>query len=328
MEIFHSLDDIPGKLGKSVVTIGNFDGVHLGHREIFTRVCQAADEIKGVSVVVTFVPHPLKVIPNPQKRICLITTYAEKEALIEESGIDYLVAIPFNPEFASLSAREFVSDILVEKLGVNRLIIGYDYSFGRGREGKVETLLTLGREFGFAVEVLDPIGHDGIIYSSTQVRKMVKEGDVAGVVPLLGRHFSLTGRVVIGHRRGAGLGFPTANIQTDKELIPKAGVYAVKVQLDDTFYDGACNIGTNPTFGDEENSIEVFLFDFSGNLYERELKLFFVARIRDEIRFSGPEPLRRAISDDVVRCREILDGTELGEYRANPQGEGNGRSEG
>jgi len=328
MEIFRSLDDIPTGLGKTVVTIGNFDGIHLGHREIFRRVRRAAAAIHGVSVVITFVPHPLKVIPNPKKQICLINTYAEKENLISASGIDYLVAIPFTKEFAGLSAREFVTDVLVKRLGVSRLIIGYDYSFGRAREGKVAMLAEMGSELGFTVEVLEPIGHDGEAYSSTQVRKMIKSGEVAGVVPLLGRQYSLSGIVVSGHHRGSGLGFPTANIRTEKELIPKSGVYAVKVKLDNTLYDGACNIGSNPTFGNEETSIEVFLFDFTGDLYGRELRFYFIARIRDERRFPDPEALRLAIAGDVARCREILSSTELIEYHEYLQEEADGIAQG
>ncbi|MBI5655687.1 MAG: bifunctional riboflavin kinase/FAD synthetase [Geobacter sp.] len=324
MEIFRSLDDIPTGLGKTVVTIGNFDGIHLGHREIFRRVRRAAAAIHGVSVVITFVPHPLKVIPNSKKQICLINTYAEKENLISASGIDYLVAIPFTKEFAGLSAREFITDVLVKRLGVSRLIIGYDYSFGRDREGKVAMLAEMGHELGFAVEVLEPIGHDGEAYSSTQVRKMIKAGEVDKVVPLLGRQYSLSGIVVSGHHRGSGLGFPTANILTEKELIPKSGVYAVKVKLDNTLYDGACNIGANPTFGNEETSIEVFLFDFTGDLYGRELRFYFIARIRDERRFPDPEALRQAITLDVARCREILSTTELIEYHEYLQEEADG----
>ncbi|GAM11510.1 riboflavin biosynthesis protein RibF [Geobacter sp. OR-1] len=315
MEIFRSLEDIPATLGNSVITIGNFDGVHLGHREIFRTVRKAAEQLRAVSVVVTFVPHPLKVVSAPKKQLRLINTYTEKETLIAASGIDCMLAIPFTESFAALSARAFVEDILVKKLSVALLIIGYDYSFGSNRQGNVSTLLELGREFGFKVRVLEPIGHDGLVYSSSKVRELIQEGDVAGVVPLLGRHFSLGGTVVAGHHRGAGIGFPTANIRTEKELVPASGVYAVKVKIDETIYDGACNIGNNPTFDNDESSIEVFLFDFAGDLYGKELRIYFVTRIRDERRFSGIDELKSAISADVSRCREILAATALMEYR-------------
>jgi riboflavin kinase/FMN adenylyltransferase len=258
MKIYRSLEDIRAHFPLAVATIGNFDGVHLGHREIFRKIKEEAAKLGGASVVITFVPHPLKVVPAG-KNLRLINTCAEKETLIEASGIDYLVAIPFTPEFAALSAEEFIRVVLVEKIGIRRLVIGYDYRFGRGREGNVDLLQRLGEQFGFTVEVLDPIGNGHLTFSSTLIRTMIADGDVKGVVSLLGRHFSVAGRVVHGHNRGAGLGFPTANLETEKELIPKPGVYAVKVKIDAVTYDGACNIGDNPTFDDGVQSFEVFL---------------------------------------------------------------------
>jgi riboflavin kinase/FMN adenylyltransferase len=315
MEIYRSIEEIPPTLGKTVATIGNFDGVHLGHREIFRRVRKCAEHAGALSTVVTFVPHPLKVMPNPNRRVRLINTYSEKETLIEASGIDCMVVLPFTASFAELSPREFVKEILVDKLSVARLVIGYDYSFGRNRQGDVSTLQELGGEFGFKVEVLDPIAKEGLIYSSSRVRKLLLEGDVAGVVPLLGRHFSLAGVVVEGHGRGRELGFPTANVKSDKDLVPANGVYAVKVKLGETVYHAACNIGNNPTFGNEDASIEVFLFDFEGDLYNQELRIYFISRIRDERRFSGIDELKNAIALDVSSCREILSTTALIEYR-------------
>lgn len=315
MEIYRSLDEIPATFPKSVITIGNFDGVHLGHREIFRRVRTTAEQENAVSVVVTFVPHPLKVIPHHTKQLQLINTYSEKEILIEASGIDRMLAIPFTEAFATLSPRDFVVGILVNKLSVCRLIIGYDYSFGRNREGNVATLQQLGAEFGFRVDVLEPIGNEGVVYRSSTVRKLLLEGDVSGVVPLLGRQFSIGGTVVAGHHRGTAMGYPTANIRTDKDLIPASGVYAVKVKLDDTFYDGACNIGNNPTFDNNDTTIEVFVFDFSGNLYGQELRIYFFERIRDQHKFTGIDELKNAIDRDVAKCREILARSALIEYR-------------
>ena len=313
MIIIRDFSDIKEPLNNPVVTIGNFDGVHLGHREIFLKVKRGANQIGGVSVVITFSPHPLKVLPSGRE-LQLINTYTEKELLIEASGIDYLIVIPFTENFAAISAADFVSEILVRRIGIKRLIIGYDYAFGRNREGSLTLLRRLGGELGFEVEVLAPIGNGTNIYSSTNIRSMINNGDVKGVVSLLGRHFSLVGRVVHGHHRGQGLGFPTANLETDKELRPKSGVYAVKVKIDAATYDGACNIGSNPTFGDEKSSIEVFIFDFSGDLYGRELELFFVERIREERKFSNIDDLRQSISQDVAHCREILHDTSVIEY--------------
>ncbi len=315
MRIFRSVEEITEKLPNAVVTIGNFDGVHLGHREIFRRVKREAAALGGVSLVITFVPHPIKML-GLKKDFRLINTYAEKELLMEASGIDFLLTIPFNEEFAAISAERFVREILVGRIGVRRLIIGYDYAFGKNRQGDVAMLRRMGDELGFAVEVLEPIAAGGLVYSSTAVRRMIAEGDVRGVVQLIGRHFSVGGTVVHGRQRGKGLGFPTANLQTDKELIPKPGVYAVKVKVDDdATYDGACNIGDNPTFGNGSLSIEVFIFDFDGNLYGRDVRLYFVERIRDEMTFPNPQLLQEAIGRDVAQCRELLRDVSIIEYR-------------
>jgi riboflavin kinase/FMN adenylyltransferase len=314
MIIFRNITDIGGKLRHPVVTIGNFDGVHLGHRGIFRRVKSLAAERGGVSLVVTFSPHPLRVL-STGKDIRLINTSAEKELLIHASGVDYLLEIPFDVQFAAISARDFVKNVLVDAIGIEQLVIGYDYCFGRNREGNVAMLQRLGKEFAFAVEVLSPIANGTVVYSSTAIRNLIIAGAVKEVVSLLGRHYSLGGTVVHGHHRGAGLGFPTANLETDKELIPKAGVYAVKVKIDDLLYDGACNIGTNPTFHNEKLSVEVFLFNFSGDLYGREVRLYFIDRLRDEMKFSDPIALQQAIAADVVRCREILLDATIIEFR-------------
>ena len=313
MIIFRNLDDIQGKLTDTVVTIGNFDGVHLGHREIFRRVRKAADDLASVSVVVTFIPHPLKLLPST-KNLRLITPYAEKESLIAASGVDYLVIIPFTEEFASITAADFVRRILVGQIGMKKLIIGYDYAFGRNREGNVALLRRLEHDLGFSVEVLEPIGKGDSVYSSTAIRELIAQGNVGGVVTLLGRHFSFHGTVIHGHHRGKGLGFPTANLVTGNELIPKNGVYAVKINVDGTLFDGACNIGTNPTFEDETTSIEVFILDFNGELYGRDLRLFFIERIRDERKFPDAVTLQEAIRNDVLTCREILEHTSIIAY--------------
>ena len=313
MIIFRSISEIREKLRHPAVTIGNFDGVHLGHREIFRRVRELARAAGGVSVVVTFVPHPLQVLA-PERGVKLITCPREKESLIEASGIDYLLEIPFDAAFAAISARDFVAGVLVGALGMEQLVIGYDYAFGRGREGDVRLLRELGKRFGYQVELLPPITNGATVYSSTAVRKLVSEGDVNGVVAILGRHYCLTGTVVHGQHRGQGLGFPTANLDTEEDLLPAAGVYAVKVRVGAELYDGACNVGTNPTFANDRLSLEVFLFDFSGDLYGREISVFFIERLRGEQRFPDLEALKAAIGADVARCRSILQGATIIEY--------------
>lgn len=310
MIVYRSIDDIKTPLHNSVVTIGNFDGVHLGHREIFRKLKSSAREIGGVSVVITFDPHPLKVVPSTRS-VSLINTLEEKITLIEASGIDFLLIINFDPDFAAMSAADFVEQVLVGRIGLKRLIIGYDYAFGKQREGNVSLLNKLGLQFSFDVEELLPISDGSIIYSSSLIRKMVADGDVAGVVRHLGRNFSVAGQVVHGANRGKSLGFPTANIATDKELIPADGVYAVKVKIDDRLYDAACNIGFNPTFDSDKKTIEVFVFDLNEDLYGKKVRVYFFERLRSEQHFDSIEALSSAIAADVARCREILATTQL-----------------
>jgi len=313
MKIIRNLEDITGRPLKPVVTVGNFDGVHLGHREIFRRVKIAASQLGGVSVVITFHPHPLKVLA-PERSFSLITTYAEKEVLIGASGIDYLIIIPFSREFAGISARDFVVDVLVRRVGVRKIIIGNDYAFGRNREGNVDLLRRLGEEFGFSVETLDLVGNGGITYSSSVIRSMIEDGNVGGVVPFLGRYFSVKGPVIHGLHRGKSLGFPTANVDPEEELLPKSGVYAVMATCEGISYKGACNIGFNPTFKGGKLTVEVHLLDFEGDLYGREMRVCFVDRIRDERTFSDAACLMQAIEKDVAMCREVLSGIIPGEY--------------
>jgi riboflavin kinase/FMN adenylyltransferase len=305
MIVFRDVAEISGPLSNAVVTVGNFDGVHQGHREIFRRVRAAATKSGGVSVVVTFIPHPLKVL-SPERDFRLITTYAEKERLIAESGIDCLVTLPFSREFAALPAAVFVRDVLVGRIGMKRLVVGYDYAFGRNREGGVELLGRMGREMNFSVEVLDQIGDGETGFSSSMVRERIGAGDVRGVAPLLGRHFSVGGTVVHGLHRGRKIGFPTANIEAEEELLPQPGVYAVKVEWNGVVRDGACNIGDNPTFRGTRLTVEVHVLDFEGDLYGKTLRIHFIERIREERKYPDVLSLIEAIQDDVARCRDIL----------------------
>lgn len=307
MLIYRSLDEIGGRLRNAAVTIGNFDGVHLGHREIFRRVLELSTRLDGVSVVITFHPHPLKVLA-PERDFRLITTYAEKERLIAESGVDCLINIPFSRRLASVPANDFVRNLLVGRIGMKGIIVGYDYAFGRNREGDATLLRTIGAELGFSVDVLEQIGNDDEGFSSSMVRKMIAEGDVKGVVRLLGRNFSVGGKVVHGFHRGRLIGFPTANVRVEEELLPEPGVYAVKVEGEGEgcVWDGACNIGNNPTFHGSMVTVEVHLLDFDGDLYGKRLRVYFVDRVRDERAFSGIHALQEAIRYDVSICREML----------------------
>jgi len=221
------------------------------------------------------------------------------------------VIVPFSREFSAIPAEVFVRNILVASIGMKSLVIGFDYVFGRNREGNVSLLRRLGAELGFTVDVLDQVGNSETGFSSSMVREMISAGDVRGVVPLLGRFFSVGGEVVHGFHRGKQLGFPTANIEVEEELLPKPGVYAVKVEGDGWVCDGACNIGNNPTFYGASETVEVHLLDFDADLYGRNLRVYFVERIRDDREFPDIFLLQEAIRDDVSCCREILANVSL-----------------
>jgi riboflavin kinase/FMN adenylyltransferase len=314
MKIIHNLEELTSPIDNAVVTIGNFDGIHLGHREIFRRVVRRSREVGGTSVVYTFVPHPLKIVA-PEHAPALINTYPEKEKLIEASCIDVLICAPFTRELAELPAHRFVREILVEKIGLSHLVVGYDYLFGKDRSGDIQLLRRMGEYLGFTVEVLEPIATHGQVYSSTRVREMIRQGQVRDVVEVLGRHYTFEGKVVHGFGRGSKLGFPTANLKTDKELMPCPGVYAVKVKRGDVLHDGVLNLGRNPTFCAAGSFIEVHLLDFEADLYGESLRVYFVERLRDEKCFDGPEALRAAIAEDIHRARILLPETKIVEYR-------------
>jgi riboflavin kinase/FMN adenylyltransferase len=314
MRIARTLGELIPPFFNTVVTIGNFDGVHLGHREIFRRVVAKARELAGLATVVTFNPHPLKVLA-PLQAPRLLNTYQEKERLIEASCIDLLVTLPFDQKLARMPAREFVEEILVGGLGVKHLIIGYDYAFGFNREGDADSLRGLGREHGYTVDVLGAVDNGGEVYSSTGVRHRLAAGKVAEVVNILGRHFTLEGKVVHGAQRGAQLGFPTANLVTEKEILPRPGVYAVRVKYAEHMYDGVMNIGFNPTFGLERISLEVHLLDFSQEIYGQMLRVYFIERLRDELIFSSVAALASQISEDISRARGLLAQSKVVEYR-------------
>ncbi len=305
MQVIKEFQNLSSLSPGAVATIGNFDGVHLGHREIFRRVVSEASRRNCSSMVVTFVPHPMKVL-DPEKAPRLLNTYAEKERLIAASCVDSLVEIPFDSRVAAMSPTLFVQEIMVEKLNITHLVVGYDYSFGRDRTGDANFLTAIGTELGFTVETVGPVLRDAQISSSTLIRKLLSAGDVSAVVGPLGRNFTLEGRVVKGVGRGKGLGFPTANLLTDKEILPRPGVYAVKVRYRDELHDAVMNIGFNPTFGTERISLEVHLLDFSADLYDETLRVYFVERLRDEKVFASVGQLIKAITDDIGCARDIL----------------------
>ena len=314
MDILTNCGELPAGFSSSVVTLGNFDGVHLGHRELFRSLVKTARQLNCPSIVYTFHPHPLKFLV-PDKAPLLLNTPQEKQRLIAASHVDYLIESPFTTQFSTMSPEQFIDHILVEKLRVKALVVGYDYAFGSGRRGNVDFLRACGKEKGFSVDVLQPVGDDGLPYSSTRIRKMVAMGDVAGVVRLLGRQYNLEGVVVPGDQRGRELGFPTANLETEKEQLPAPGVYAVKVRHNLQEYGGVVNIGKRPTFDGELSTIEVYLLDYTGQLYGQKLRVYFVERLREEKKFVSINDLVHAIEMDVVRARQILQSVQIVQYR-------------
>ena len=289
-----------------VMTIGNFDGVHLGHQIIFRRVADIARDKQGTGIVFTFEPHPLKIIA-PAKAPPLLTSFRKKMELIEQCGIDQVICADFNQTFADQHPRDFAKDILVGKIGVKEIVVGYDYAFGRGREGTVAYLKKMGEEFGFLVHVIDPVQLDNKRVSSSAVRNRIEEGDMAAARDFLGRHYSIQGPVIHGYKTGRGIGFPTANIDTSKVQIPATGVYAVFVTAGRQVYSGVVNIGFNPTFDRDTLSVEAHIFDFDEALYGSEIEVAFVERIRGEIRFESAEALVAQIKQDIENAKTLLE---------------------
>lgn len=289
----------------SVVTIGNFDGVHRGHAELLRHLKDRGARLGLPTVVVTFEPHPLAVLA-PEAAPPMITTFTQKAAMIEQAGIDCLAVIKFTPAFSQISAETFVRTLLCDGFGMRHMIIGHDYAFGRDRRGNYATLVGMGAEIGFTVEDLEPFGDNGRIYSSSLARRLIGCGDMAGAADILGRYHVISGQVVHGREIGSKIGFPTANIVTANELLPPDGVYAVVVLVGDHLVKGACSIGKNPTFGASSRTIEVFLLDYSGQLYDRTLAICFVQRLRDVKKYPDAETLIQAIDQDVATTRTVL----------------------
>jgi riboflavin kinase/FMN adenylyltransferase len=307
MVIYHNLDVITQPFHQAVITIGNFDGVHLGHQTLFRKVKERARAVGGQSVVITFDPHPIKLM-RPDKQLPMLTTTAQKIKLLADLEVDVIIVHPFSPEFGAMPAREFVQYYLVQRLGAQEVVIGHDYRFGRNREGNIALLQTLGAEFGFPVHVVDAIQIDNTVVSSTLIRDLIRDGQVSAAQDFLGRSYEVTGAVIRGHGRGARLlGFPTANLAVDNGLlVPAAGIYAVRAELRGQIFPAVANIGTCPTFNNQELSLEVFLMDFDQDIYGAHLAVQFVQRLRDEQRFADVPALVTQIKRDVAAARQII----------------------
>lgn len=294
----------------TVLTVGTFDGVHAGHRAIIDRVAEQAQKRSARSVIVTFDPHPRDIISPGDAGIKLLTTLQERSEILEELGIDVMLVIPFDRDFSLLSSEEFIRDIIHKKIGVSEFIIGYDHHFGRNREGTIETIERLGKELDFDSYVVSKreIGEKTV--SSTAIRNAIsEEGNVEQAAEFLQRPYRLNGTVVHGDKRGKKIGYPTANIKPEhsKKIIPQDGVYAVKIRVDDEWYDGMMNIGERPTFEGKVKTLEVHIFNFSQGIYGMEVQVRFYHRIRDEIKFSGIEDLKKQLKEDEVIAKELLE---------------------
>jgi len=306
MKIIDGIENVKQKLPYPVLTIGNFDGVHLGHQALFRMLIDRAKKNSGTSIVFTFVPHPLRVIA-PERAPKLLTPYKEKIRLIKNCGIDVIICINFTKEFASITAEDFIRNILCRMIEVREILIGSNYMFGKGRKGSPELLKALGREYGFSVTVVDEIRIDNTVVSSSRIRTLIAKGRVEEAAKFLGRPYSVEGVVIEGAKRGKSLlNTPTANLSTANELLPKDGVYAVKVRVGRKVYGGATNIGCNPTFKDKKFSFETHILDFEGTLLGKTLRVDFIRRIRDEIKFSKVEDLAAQLEKDIAEIRQIL----------------------
>lgn len=306
MRIFRNIEEIIEKFDNPCVTIGNFDGVHLGHQRLFEVVEQRAYHSHGTSIAITFDPHPLQVLmPGGIK---LISTCEQKIELIEMSGMDVLVVIPFNKEFATTTAEQFVDEILIGRIGVKDLFVGYDYAFGKGRAGNIDFLKKAGKDKGFSVTVIDAYYENDILVSSTVARKLIAEGRMVETSRLLGRYYQIRGEVQKGKQRGGKeIGFPTANLHIDEEdLVPKRGVYVCQVISEGICYGGVINIGYNPTFGEETLVAETHIFDFNQNIYGKPIKVNLLKFLRGEEKFASIKQLSQQISKDVISAKEVL----------------------
>lgn len=306
MIVFNGIEAVTSDFRGAFVTIGNFDGVHLSHQHICRKLAAEAKQAGAKSIAITFNPHPKMILHPDIRPFYLITTIEEKLRLLEECSIDAVVVIPFTIEYSRTTAEQFVRHDLVGKLAIKKIIVGHDYKFGRGKSGTSDYLIAAGREHNFDVEVIDAFKVGDDIVSSTLIRNLLFAGNVKKASALLGRWYNVAGVVEKGHGRGIELGFPTANLRAQKELIPAAGIYAVYAFRQGKRYLAAVNIGEKPTFADYVSTFEAFLLDFSGELLGETIDVHFVEKLRDIIKFDGPESLKKQIAADVEKTRTLL----------------------
>lgn len=307
MQVVTNLDSFT-KPKNAIVTQGTFDGVHVGHKQILGNIVQLAKEQNGQSIIVTFHPHPRQVLFKDENNIKLLTTLEEKIDLFTEIGLDYLIILPFDEILSKMSAANFVRDILVEKIGVKTMVVGHDHRFGKNREGSFDDLKEYAEIYSF--EIIEIAAHDinQAVVSSTKIRTSLVNGDIATATLFLNRYYSITGKVIDGKKLGKTIGYPTANIEVvnNDKLIPANGIYAVKIKHFDINYDGMLSIGNNPTIENAKWSIEVNIFDFDKTIYGDELTIYFIARMRDEVKFGDLNDLKMQLKADESEAKGIL----------------------
>jgi riboflavin kinase / FMN adenylyltransferase len=297
------------KVNKPVITTGTFDGVHNGHKKIIKNLISKAKEIEGESVMITFNPHPRLVLFPENNNLKLLNSLEEKISLLEKEGLDHLIIQPFTIEFSRLSALEYIRDLLVNKLGLHTLVIGYDHHFGRNREGSFEELQEFAQLYNFDIEQISALDIESVNVSSTKIRNALADGNVALANTFLGYNFGFTGNVVKGDGIGKTIGYPTANIElTDKyKTIPANGVYACLVNLEDQAFKGMLNIGVRPTINDQKHQkIEINLLGFNGNLYDKTLTIELIEKLRDEQKFDSLEELKSQLGIDKENALKVL----------------------
>jgi riboflavin kinase/FMN adenylyltransferase len=292
----------------SIVTIGTFDGVHLGHQKILHRLAQLREETGMQTIVLTFDPHPRKVLFPDQRDLKLLTLIDEKLDLLAKYNVDVTVVYPFTKAFAELDAEHYIKDILVRHLNTKKLVIGYDHRFGKGRGGDIQVLRSYTASGGFEVEEISAKDIDSIAVSSTKIRKALEDGNLEQATEFLGHRFFLNARVIKGKQLGRQLGYPTANLETiEEKIVPKIGVYFVKVEVEGEQHYGMLNVGTNPTTdSDQKLKIEVHLFDFDRDIYFKNVRMQFIRRLRDEKKFNSLDELIEALHQDKEQCLQLM----------------------
>lgn len=314
MKIYHDIKDFTA-VKNAIVTIGTFDGVHIGHRKIIARLKELAAAAGGETVLLTFFPHPRMILHPEDEDIKLITTMAEKAGLLEQIGVDHLIITPFSRDFSNQSAEEYIRDILVNQIGTKKIVIGYDHRFGKDRQGGLQDLLALAPEYHYEVVEIAEQDINDVAISSTRIRKALLDGDIEIANECLGYPFFITGKVIRGDQIGRTLGYPTANLMVEEryKLIPSDGIYAVKVHIDGQSYKGMAYIGHRPTINGMTRNIEVNIFDFSQDIYNKTLRMEFLHFVREDIKFASLAELVVQLGKDKeeVQALLVMDGPQF-----------------